>query len=449
MRDLDKKASDGNELSDKRTLDNELSDKRTLDEKALQAKEKKAQFGRDIDLDTFQSPALPSLPAIPHDLPDDPPPHDYQEAAAVLSDAVLSEADKKRLILAGIDAEGAGRSGTYLQKDTAVLQAGSRQEGLEVMPIREALKRYSWVEEYYWKLVSVDTDKYTARAQLDLHNGYVIRALPGSKVVYPVQACMYLDKEGSSQNVHNLIIAEEGSELHIIVGCATASHVRQAVHIGVSEYYIKKKAKLSFTMIHTWAEEVMARSRSVAVVEEDGLFLNNYICMMPAKSIQTYPTTHLVGKGAVARFYNLLVGSPQSELDVGGRVFLKEPSTRAELISRAITNGGTIISRGDLIGEVPGVKAHLECRGLILNGGTMHAIPELEGKADGVEMSHEAAVGKIAQEEILYLMSRGLSEDEATSTIVRGFLNVDIPGLPPELKAEIDRAVGQSDKDVM
>lgn len=136
-------------------------------------------------------------------------------------------------------------------------------------------------------------------------------------------------------------------------------------------------------------------------------------------------------------------------MDVGGRIFLKEPDTRAEIISRAITNGGNIIARGDLIGEVPGIKAHLECRGLILKGGSIHAIPELQGKVDGVEMSHEAAVGKIAQEEILYLMSRGLSEDEATATIVRGFLSVDIPGLPPQLKAEIDRAVEQSDKDMM
>jgi len=118
-------------------------------------------------------------------------------------------------------------------------------------------------------------------------------------------------------------------------------------------------------------------------------------------------------------------------------------------VARTISNGGTIIARGALIGEVPDVKAHLECRGLILNGGLIHAIPELEGHADGVEMSHEAAVGKIAQEEIAYLMSRGLSEDEATSTIVRGFLSVDIPGLPAQLKAEIDRAIDASDKDVM
>jgi Fe-S cluster assembly scaffold protein SufB len=402
---------------------------RSLDEKALSARDKKAKLGQDIDLDAYRSESVS---------------HSYVEDLGT-----LSEADKMRMILAGVDAGETGRSGTYVQKDTSVIHAHSMQEGLEVIPITEALKQYDWVRDYYWKLVEVDTDKYTARAQLDLHNGYVIRALPGSKVVYPVQACMYMEREGLSQNVHNIIVAEEGSELHIITGCATAAHLQRGLHVGISEFYVKKDAKLSFTMIHYWAEEMMVRARSVGTVEEGGLFLNNYICMKPVRSLQMYPTTYLAGKGAVARFYSLLVGSPGSQMDVGGRIYLKEPDTRAEIISRAITNGGNIIARGDLVGEVPGVKAHLECQGLILNGGSIHAIPELEGMIDGVEMSHEAAVGKIAQDEILYLMSRGLSEDEASATIVRGFLNVDIPGLPSQLKAEIDRAVEQSDKDMM
>jgi Fe-S cluster assembly scaffold protein SufB len=402
---------------------------RNLNEMALQAKGKKAGLGADINLDEFTSDAVP---------------HAYLEDLRT-----LPEEDKKRLMLAGVDAGEKNRSGTYLQKDSAVIHAHKKQEGLEVLPIKQALERYDWVQDYYWKLVNVDADKYTARAQLELHNGYVIRALPGSKVIYPVQACLYIDKEGLSQNVHNLIIAEEGSELHIITGCATSSHVKRGLHVGISEFYIKKDAKLSFTMIHNWAEEMMVRPRSVGIVEENGLFLNNYICMRPVKSLQMYPTTHLVGKGAVARFYSLLVGSPGSNMDVGGRIFLKGAETRAEIVARTITNGGDIVARGDLIGEVPGVKAHLECRGLILNGGTMHAIPELKGLVDGVEMSHEAAVGKIAQEEIQYLMSRGLTEDDATSTIVRGFLSVDIPGLPPQLKAEIDKAVQASDKDMM
>jgi len=162
-----------------------------------------------------------------------------------------------------------------------------------------------------------------------------------------------------------------------------------------------------------------------------------------------YPTTYLEGKDAVARFYSIIVGSPGSEYDLGGRIFLRNQGNKAEIVTRTISNGGRIVARGHLIGEVPEIKAHLECRGLLLKGGTIHAVPELEGRAEGVEMSHEAAVGKIAQEEITYLMSRGLTEDEATSTIVRGFLSVDIPGLPPELKAEIDRAIEESDKDMM
>ncbi len=104
------------------------------------------------------------------------------------------------------------------------------------------------------------------------------------------------------------------------------------------------------------------------------------------------------------------------------------------------------MARGHLIGNAPGIKAHLECRGLILSDrGVVHAIPELEGHAKDVDMSHEAAVGKIAQDEIEYLMARGLTEDEATSTIVRGFLNVDIEGLPRQLKDEIDKLINSSD----
>jgi len=402
---------------------------RELDEKAIKAKNKKATFGSDIDLESYESK---------------PVDHEYIENLES-----LSRDDKENMLLAGVDAEEKERAGTYIQKDTSVLHVGAKQDGLEIIPIKQALKEYEWIKDYYWNLVSVDMDKYTARARLDLHNGYVIRALPGSQVMFPVQACLYLEKNGLSQHVHNIIIAEEGSELHIITGCTSASHLHHGIHIGISEFYVKKDAKLSFTMIHHWGKEVKTRSRSAGIVEEGGLFLNNYICMSPVRSVQMYPTTYLAGKGAVARFYSLLVGSPGSEIDVGGRIILKNEDTKAEIISRAITNGGNMVARGELVGEVPGVKAHLECRGLILKGGSIHAIPELTGQAEEVEMSHEAAVGKIAQEEILYLMSRGLNEDEATSTIVRGFMNVDIPGLPAELKAEIDHAVDQSDKDLL
>ncbi len=198
-------------------------------------------------------------------------------------------------------------------------------------------------------------------------------------------------------------------------------------------------------MIHNWSEGIVVRPRSSIRVEENGRFINNYIVLNPVESIQMYPSTQLVGDNAVASLNSILVAPKGSYLDIGGRVVLSAKNTRAEIIARAITTGGTIYSRGQLVGEVPNVKAHLECKGLILGeGGSIIAIPELEGKAEDLELSHEAAVGRINQDEINYLMSRGLTQEEAVGVIVRGFLHVDIEGLPAELREEIDRNIQKS-----
>ncbi len=400
-----------------------------IEGKAKAAADKKAPFGEDLDLGKYDRSFVP---------------HKYLAEEEICA---LPAMERRLLLMSGLDVTGRGRGGTFFQKDTTVVHCRSLQEGIEVLPIKESLKKYDWIKDYFWKLVPVDQDKYTASAALELHDGYVIRALPGSKSIYPIQACLYIDKENLQQNVHNLIIAEEGSELHVITGCTTSPKMKRGVHVGISEFFIKKNAKLSFTMIHNWAEEMAVRPRSVAMVEEGGLFVNNYICMRPVRSIQMYPVTHLVGEDSTAMFYSIVVGTPGSNFDIGGRIFLKKPGCRAEIIQRAISNGAYVMNRGHLIGEAPDIKAHLECKGLLLKGGVIDSIPQLSAHVEGVDMSHEAAVGKVAREEIYYLMSRGLSEQESISTIVRGFLSVDIKGLPPMLKAEIDKAIDASDKD--
>ncbi|MBM3133262.1 MAG: SufD family Fe-S cluster assembly protein, partial [Chloroflexi bacterium] len=241
---------------------------------------------------------------------------------------------------------------------------------------------------------------------------------------------------------------EENSELHIITGCTT--HPMSAgLHLGVSEFYVKKGAKISFTMIHNWAPEVEVRPRSATIIEEDGIFLNNYVSMKSVKTMQMYPSVRCIGPNARARFNSVLVAPPGSHIDVGSRVILDAERSRAEIVSRTITTGGTLIARGDIQGNKPDVKGHLECRGLILGQtGVIHAIPELVGRVEGIDLSHEAAVGKIAEEEVEYLMARGLTRDQATAMIVRGFLKVDIEGLPPELEAELKRAIEESEKEL-
>jgi Fe-S cluster assembly scaffold protein SufB len=398
-------------------------------ELAKKAADKKATLGPDIDLQSY------TVKADKHQYLKDP--------------SKLPAADKANMLKAGVMVDDlGGRSGTYIQKDMTPVHFSTSQDGVEVMSLSQALKTHNWLQDYMWKAVKVDADKYTAQLELHGSDGYFIRSLSGAKTVLPVQACLYLDHRDLTQRVHNIIIAEEGSELHIITGCSTHPMGR-GIHIGISEFYIKRGAKLTFSMIHNWAPEVEVRPRSVAIVEENAVFMSNYVAMKPMRTLQMYPTARCVGPNATVHFNSVIVALPNSLMDVGSRVILDGPKSRAEIVARTISVGGDIIARGDIQGNAPDVKGHLECRGLILaEKGMIHAIPELVGRVAGVDLSHEAAVGKIAEEEVGYLMARGLTRDEATAMIVRGFLKVDIEGLPPELEAEIKKAIEESQKEI-
>jgi ABC-type transport system involved in Fe-S cluster assembly, permease component len=387
---------------------------------------KKAVYGKDVDPVSF------SDPDAKRDYIDNP--------------GLLPRQQQKTMETVGMDLSGQERAGTFLQMDHSVVHCNRSSDGVEIMSTTEALKCHKWLEDYLWQAVSPDADKYTARVALHGEHGYFIRALPGVKVDHPVQACMYIGQDDLVQDVHNIVIVEEGAELHVITGCTTDPGVRRGMHIGISEFFVKKGAKLTFTMIHRWGEEVAVRPRTGVIVEEGGLYLSNYICLQKAHDIQMYPTTKLVGKGAVARLNTILAAPAGSHMDVGGRVILSAPETRGEIIARTLSTGGTVINRGQLVGQAPGCKAHLECHGLILGKqGVIHAIPELNAETGEAELSHEAAVGKIAPEEIEYLMARGMTEEEAAATIVRGFLHIKIDGLPSGLAAEIEKTLGEFD----
>jgi Fe-S cluster assembly scaffold protein SufB len=359
----------------------------------------------------------------------------------------LSRVDQERLAQAGIDLAMRNRCGSYLQMDQDVMHAECSEEGIEVLSYKRAMEKYGWLKEYAWKVVSAEKDEVTkyVAAQKD-PKGYVIIAQKGSNNILPIQACLYLGRE-QIQHVHNIIIAEEGAELHIISGCTSGAHVgKGGAHYGISEFYVKKNAKISFTMIHNWSENIEVYPRSASVVEENGVFLSNYVCMQPVKKVQMYPTANLKGSNSVARFSSVVISTAGSHMDLGSRAILEGPGASAELITRAITKGGTIISRGNISGRTAGTRGHLECKGLILKDGVIYAIPEIEGSVVGTELSHEAAVGKLARDEIEYLMSRGLDEDEATATIIRGFLDVKIAGLPEALQKQIDASIDVAEK---
>lgn len=400
------------------------------------ARDKKAAYGPDLDLSRFNA---------------------ARDAQSVESLESLEKQVKEVALGVGIDTKEENRSGTYFQVDRSpIYERVTEMYGgkLEIMSTAQALELYPELmyEKYYWRAVAPDKDKYTAQVALQPTEGYFIRVLPGQKIEKPIQACLFVSENNISQNVHNVIIMEEGSEATVITGCTIHPKVREGLHAGISEFYVGKGAKLTFTMIHNWAEDFDVRPRTGIVVEEDGTYVNNYILLKPVKSIQSFPVARLVGARSRAVFNSIVYGLADSHIDIGSESILEGPGSRSEAIARTVTRDRSIVySRGRLVGRTNDCKAHLDCRGMVQSEeSTQWAIPDLASEgAPGAELSHEAAISPIAAEEIYYLMSRGVPKDEAVSMITRGFLDLEIPGLPPALKRQIDKALEETAKESM
>jgi hypothetical protein len=390
-------------------------------EAATKVKDKPAALGPDINIDKFtrETKSWKSCPIS--QLPED----------------VL-----RRAYEVGMVTEKEARSGTFFQLDHSVTSkvVQSMFEGkAEIMSTADAIKKYDWLKDYWWKAVKVDADKYTSLAETKWDQGYFIRILEGQKVTLPLQACLFISTNNLNQNVHNIIIAEAGSESQLITGCTTHLSVFSGLHVGISEFFVKEDAKLTFTMIHNWAQGFDVRPRSAAMIGDNGVFVSNYLCFKPVKSLQMYPTAYCKGVNSRVSFNSILYGMKDSYIDTGVKVVLQNEGTRGQVVARTIaTDNAQIYARGFLQGEHDASKAHLECRGLLLSDeAQIYAIPELLAKAKGSDLSHEAAVGKIAEDQVQYLMARGFTEDEATALIVRGFMDVSIFGLPKDLENEI------------
>jgi len=352
----------------------------------------------------------------------------------------------KRSLQVGIRPDEGDRSGTYFQMDDVPVFHGIKKgfEGkVEMGSMRQALQRHEWLKDYFWQLIDKSADEFTELAGRDWDDGYFVRILEGQKLTLPLQACLFVATDRFNQNVHNVIVAEPGSDAQIITGCTIHPSVSRGLHIGVTEIYVKRGARLTFTMIHNWAPEFDTRPRTAILVEEGATFVSNYICLSPVRSLQMFPAAHCVGEGARARFNSILYVKDGSYVDVGAKIVLDGKGSRGEIVSRVIaTDSAQAYLRGLIVGRSEDSKGHIECRGLLLsNEASIHAIPRLDAEIRGVELTHEAAIGKIAKEQIEYLMARGLSEEEAEALLVRGFMDVSMFGLPAALNEEIRRIV--------
>lgn len=236
-------------------------------------------------------------------------------------------------MLAGIDVNDRQVSGAFMQLNHAGVHCETRRDGLELMDIRAALKKFDGLPRYYWQLLDPDKDDFTRMAREHLNGGYFVRARKGAKISEPVQSCMFIKGHGAGQSIHNIVVVEEGAELHILGGCATAHEARDAAHLGITEYYVEKGGKLTFTMIHNWGDSTTVRPRSAGRVEAGGEFQNNYILLKPVGDLQMYPLMELTGNNAVARFNSVIV-APAARTWTAATALNSTPRTRAARSSR-------------------------------------------------------------------------------------------------------------------
>ena len=354
----------------------------------------------------------------------------------------LNREDIEKMERVGLEPNEKGRAGTFTVINDEIDKSRAKTDGVEILGISQASKKYDWVKDYIWQLVDPHKDEFTERVwKYEQEHGPVgqfLRFKKGTISKEPFQSCFFIKLDRFIQTVHNIIIVEDDAEFHIISGCAVASYVNSGMHIGITEIYLAKNATLSYTMIHDWAPEMVVRPRTGIRIDSGSKFFSNYISLRSTKITEMYPTAHLVGENAMAKFTSLILSPPNSIYDLGSRAYLSAPKTSTEIISRVITKGGKAVSRGHIIAEASDTRGHLECNGLFLSDdGYIDAVPELTAKVRDTDLSHEAALGKIDEEKLEYLMSRGLSRDEATQMIIKGFLDIDILGLPPALEKEV------------
>jgi len=253
-------------------------------------------------------------------------------------------------------------------------------------------------------------------------------------ITFPFQSCMILSND-SVQRLHNLIIVNDNVKAFMITGCTAHTGDNGGEHRSITEIILGRNASLNYTMIHDWGEDTKVYPRTFVNVGENSKFVYNYVNLNRAAHIQTMPLIRLE-RNAVAES-NSLVYVDRSMIDMGTVIKLGE-NAKGRINLRSIFNTGELISRGKIIGNKKSV-GHNACDVLMLNDGVVESIPELVSHSKDAQLSHEAAIGKLSEKEVEYLMTRGMTEDEAISLIVHGFLDTKILGLSPEIETEIKK----------
>ena len=301
------------------------------------------------------------------------------------------------------------------------------------------------VQQYFMnKCVPPQDNKFSALHGAIWSGGSFVYIPPGVKMDLPLQA--YFRMEGANEGTfeHTLIIADEGSDVNYIEGCTAQTYSVNSMHSAVVEIFVKKSAKARYTTVQNWSKDVYNLNTKRAVVEEEGT-VEWVGGSMGAKYVMLYPGSFLLGARARADHLNVGVASGNVWKDTGAKVMHLAPETTSNILAKSISKDGGIMGYRGLVRmghNSAGSKARVQCDGLMMDPySRSDTWPDIQIQNPHVTVAHEAVVGKISDEQLFYLRSRGLSEEEAAAMIVNGFIEPVTKELPMEYAVELNRLI--------
>ncbi len=325
------------------------------------------------------------------------------------------------------------------------IQEHLEKQGVIFLSIEEGLRQHPDIfKEYFGTVIPIEDNKFAALNSAVWSGGSFVYVPKGVKVDLPLQAYFRLNVANIGQFERSIIVADEGAQVHYVEGCTAPQYTTDSFHSGVIEIVVKKNARVRYTTIQNWSNNVYNLVTQRAIVHEGGT-MEWVDANLGSKVPMKYPSCYLVGPGARGEILSMAFAGPGQHQDAGGKVIHFAPHTSSKITSKSISKGGGRASYRGLLKVYKGtddVKSNVVCDALLLDPQSRSdTYPYIEIDEEDVTIGHEASVSKVGEEQLFYLMSRGLSEEEATTMIVSGFIEPLVKELPMEYAVEMNRLI--------
>jgi Fe-S cluster assembly protein SufB len=319
------------------------------------------------------------------------------------------------------------------------------EQGVIFLDTDTALREHpEFFTEYFGTVIPAGDNKFAALNTAVWSGGSFVYVPPGVHVEIPLQAYFRINTENMGQFERTLIIADEGSYVHYIEGCTAPVYSSDSLHSAVVEIIVKKNARVRYTTIQNWSTNVYNLVTKRAIAHE-GATMEWIDGNLGSKVTMKYPSVFLVGEGAKGETLSVAFAGPGQHQDAGAKMVHMAPNTTSSIVSKSIARGG---GRAGYRGEVRvEEKAHhsantVRCDALLVDTiSRSDTYPAIDIRVDDVQLGHEATVSRVSEEQLFYLQSRGLPEDEAMAMIVRGFIEPISRELPMEYALELNKLI--------